>query len=112
MRGLLGFRSVTALAATIAVGAVCTSANPIVPADRLIPLGMWGGKGAGMIVADTGLHLHIGCTSGDIAGRVSVTGAGLFENDGVYRPYAYPVQEGPQFPAHFRGLLNHHTVSV
>jgi len=51
--------------------------------DGALPVGTWGGDGAGMIVSDTSMHLHVGCTFGDVSGRVSVA-SGTFEVDGSY----------------------------
>ena len=36
------------------------------PVDGPLAVGTWGGDGAAMIVADTSMHLHVGCTYGDV----------------------------------------------
>ena len=72
--------------------------------DGALPVGTWGGDGAGMIVSDTSMHLHVGCTFGDVSGRVSVV-SGAFEVDGSYMLRAYPIAVGPTVPAHFVGKV-------
>ena len=36
-------------------------------------LGTWGGENSGMIVSDTAMHLHVGCTYGDVSGRIPLS---------------------------------------
>ena len=81
------------------------------PFDGQLPAGTWGGDGAGMIVADTAMHLHIGCTYGDVSGRVPVAG-GEFDVTGSYMLRAYPVAVGPAVPARFRGTVVGSTATV
>jgi hypothetical protein len=57
-----------------------------------------------MIVGDTAMHLHIGCTYGDVSGRVPVTG-GRFDVSGTYTLRAYPIAIGPAVPARFVGRI-------
>lgn len=81
----------------------CSAGN--VPVfDGLLPIGTWGGDGAGMIVSDTTMHLHVGCTYGDVRGRVQVV-AGAIDVDGSYMLRAYPITVGPAVPAHFAGRV-------
>ena len=68
----------------------CSSAPTVGPLDGELPLGTWGGDSAGMIVSDTALHLHVGCTFGDVSGRVHVNADGSFEAVGNYTLHAFP----------------------
>jgi hypothetical protein len=102
--------SFIAIMAIIAIG--CSSGSTQPPADGLVPLGNWGGDSAGMIVGDTALHLHIGCTYGDVSGRVMVDEDGRFDVAGSYMLRAYPIAVGPSVPARFVGRLTGNTVVV
>jgi hypothetical protein len=97
--------------AAVAVGA-CSSVANVPPFDGFIALGTWGGDSAGMIVGDTALHIHIGCTYGDVSGRVPVGADGLFGVSGSYMLHAYPVAYGPTMPARFSGRLDGATIVV
>jgi hypothetical protein len=92
------------------VGAVatlsCAAASPVVPADLRLPLGTYGGDSGGMIVGDTSMHLHIGCTFGDVSGRVPVDASGRFDVSGSYVLRAYPITVGPSVPARFSGSID------
>jgi len=74
--------------------------NP--PADGALAIGTWGGDNAGMIVEDTSMHLHVGCTYGDVSGRVPIM-KGSFDVNGSFMLRAYPVAIGPSVPARFTG---------
>jgi hypothetical protein len=97
----------------VVVAAACSSSavNPV-PADGKVPLGTWGGDNAGMIVGDTAMHLHIGCTFGDVSGRVAVDANGSFDVPGSYVLRAYPVMVGPSLPARFVGRLDGSVATV
>ena len=101
------------LIAIVLVAAACSSSavNPV-PADGKVPLGTWGGDNAGMIVGDTAMHLHIGCTFGDVSGRVAVDANGSFDVPGSYVLRAYPVMVGPSLPARFVGRLDGSVATV
>src|SRR3982750_495105 len=99
---LVGLLSVVAAVATLS----CASASPIVPADLQLPLGTYGGDSGGMIVGDTAMHLHIGCTFGDVSGRVPVDASGRFDVAGSYTLRAYPITIGPAVPARFTGTID------
>jgi hypothetical protein len=104
-RALLGaLLLLVALVDTAALS--CASASPVVPADRQLPLGTYGGDGGGMIVGDTAMHLHIGCTFGDVSGRVPVDANGRFDVTGSYMLRAYPITVGPAVPARFTGSID------
>ena len=101
-----------AAAATLLACSACGGAN-LPPVDGALAVGTWGGDGAGMIVADTSMHLHVGCTYGDVAGRVPVVN-GEFDVTGSYMLRAYPIAIGPTLPARFTGRVagNRATITV
>ena len=86
------------------------SAN-LPPDDGSLAVGTWGSDGAGMIVGDTAMHLHIGCTYGDVSGRVPVV-AGEFDVSGNYMLRAFPVAVGPTVPARFTGRITGKAATV
>jgi hypothetical protein len=107
-RALLGgLLLLVAVVATLS----CGSSSPVA-ADLLIPLGTYGGDSGGMIVGDTAMHLHIGCTFGDVSGRVPVTASGRFDVAGSYTLRAYPITVGPPVPARFTGTIDGDRVVV
>ncbi|MEO7457514.1 MAG: hypothetical protein ABIY52_14715 [Gemmatimonadaceae bacterium] len=83
-------------------------------AGALLSLGTWGGDAAGMIVGDTATHLHVGCTFGDVSGRIALQPNGTFSAQGSYVLRAYPILVGPAVPARFTGQVigNVATVTV
>lgn len=87
----------------LSLGCSGTVAN-LSPFSGELALGTWGGDAAGMIVSDTSMHLHIGCTYGDVSGRVAVSG-GSFDVSGSYMLRAYPIAVGPTVPARFTGKV-------
>jgi hypothetical protein len=108
-------RSTAAAASVIAfAAAACSSSRTSapLPTDGLLPLGNWGGEGAGMIVSDTAMHLHVGCTFGDASGRIPLSSTGQFDVTGSYMLHAYPIAVGPTMPARFTGRLDGSTVTV
>ena len=82
------------------------SGGSTAPADGLLPLGMWGGENNGMIVGDTAVHVHVGCTYGDISGRVKLSADGQFDVAGSYLLRAFPIAVGPTMPARFAGRVD------
>ncbi len=96
----------------IAIVACSGSATTLPPSDGNIALGTWGGDTAGMIVGDTAMHLHIGCTFGDVSGRVPLDVAGNFDVAGSYMLRAFPIAVGPAVPARFTGHLNGNVITV
>ena len=88
-----------------ALASACAAGTIGVPADHLIPLGTWGGDLGGLIVETTSMHLHVGCTYGDVPGRVIVDDEGRFDVAGEYLLRAYPIAVGPTMPARFTGQL-------
>jgi len=67
--------------------------------------GTWGGDNAGLIVNDTDVHVHIGCTVGDAVGPIRTDTAGRFSATGTYNVDAYPVNRGILHPATFSGQV-------
>ena len=59
-----------------------------------------------MIVGDTAMHLHIGCTFGDVSGRVPLGNNGQFDVAGSYMLRAFPIAVGPAVPARFVGRVD------
>ena len=103
MRSRLVRTAIAATAVMAAAGIACTQGvDPMEPMGPLT-LGNWGGVDAGMIVSDTAMHVHIGCTFGDVSGRVQVDFNGMFDVRGRYTLRAYPVAVGPSLPARFAG---------
>ncbi|MES2178643.1 MAG: hypothetical protein V4550_12360 [Gemmatimonadota bacterium] len=74
--------------------------------------GTWGGDSGGLIVGDTALHLHVGCTFGDISGKLNADAQGNFSVAGSYVVRAYPIQVGPAVPAQFTGHASAKTVTI
>lgn len=74
--------------------------------------GTWGGDDAGMIVTDSGAHVHLGCTLGDVPEQIVLDGAGRFDVPGRYNLTAYPVDQGIYHPARFEGALRLNGLSL
>jgi len=68
-------------------------------------VGTWGGDNAGLIVSNTDVHIHIGCTLGDAVGPIRTDTNGRFEATGTYNVDAYPVDRGITHPASFSGQI-------
>src|SRR3982750_848061 len=92
------------------LGCSGTGAN-LSPFSGKLTVGTWGGDAVGMIVSDTSMHLHIGCTYGDVSGRVAVT-SGAFDVSGSYMLRAYPVSVGPTVPARFTGKVTGNVATI
>jgi hypothetical protein len=84
----------------------CSSDTTSPAFDGALPLGTWGGENSGMIVGDTAMHLHVGCTYGDVSGRISLSANGQFDVAGSYLLRAYPIAIGPTMPARFVGRVD------
>jgi len=80
--------------------------------DDQLALGTWGGDEAGVMVTETGAHVHVGCTFGDIDGRIPLDTKGRFTVDGSYMLRAYPVAVGPALPAQFAGQVLGETLTL
>ena len=105
MRPLLAVGLVVALA-------TCRPAGSIVSPGAQLATGTWGGDKAGAIVNDTIAHIHVGCTYGDIPGRVKLDAEGRFTVDGTYLLRAFPVVLGPWLPAQFSGHVVGNTLTI
>lgn len=70
--------------------------------DALVP-GTWGADGAAVMVTDSVVHVHIGCTFGNLPPGIMLDDAGRFTATGTYVLQAFPVAIGPELPAEFRG---------
>jgi hypothetical protein len=75
-------------------------------------IGTWGGDNAGLIVTDTDVHVHIGCTLGDAVGPIHPDADGRFEASGTYNVDAFPVNRGITHPATFSGQIIGQTMSL
>ena len=65
-----------------------------------------------MIVSDTAMHLHVGCTYGDASGRIPIGTDGKFDVSGNYTLHAFPIAVGPTVPARFTGRVNGAVMTV
>jgi hypothetical protein len=64
------------------------------------------------MVTDSTVHVHIGCTFGDVPGAIVFAEGGNFTADGSYTLRAYPVVMGPSLPATFSGKLRGGTLTI
>jgi len=92
----------------LVAAAACTS-EPMTPS---IVMGTWGGSDAGLIVNDSGAHVHIGCTLGDVTGPIHVDAAGHFSAAGLYNINAFPISLGINHPAQFIGQVFGNTMML
>lgn len=99
-------RTMARFAACVALLGCAASGSGPATLDGNIPLGTWGGDNAGMIVSDTAMHLHVGCTFGDVSGRIALAADGSFDVTGNFMLRAYPVTVGPSVPARFQGRVD------
>lgn len=93
------------LAVLVLALACAGSPSETVTPPTQLPVGTWGADGAGVVVADTLAHVHIGCTKGDFPLPASLDADGRFNVPGSYILRAYPVQRGPSLPARFAGVV-------
>lgn len=90
----------------------CSDGSVLPPSGGLLALGTWGGDNAGVIVTDSVTHVHVGCTFGDMPGKVPLGPDGRFAIDGSYVLRAYPVMVGPALPAQFSGQVTGRTLML
>ncbi len=100
-------RTTTRLSLLALLGCTAATSTPITPV-----IGTWGGDNAGLIVAGTDVHVHIGCTLGDAVGPISPDANGRFEATGTYNVDAYPVDRGITHPARFTGQIVRQTMTL
>ena len=84
-------------------GAVSACALLDSPAGERLEEGTWGGKNAGLIVSDTGAHLHIGCTLGDVIVPIILDEHGRFDVAESHNLTAFPISAGVYLPARLTG---------
>lgn len=90
----------------------CSGSSLLPPSDGILALGTWGGDNSGVVVTDSAVHVHVGCTFGDMPGNVQLDASGRFTVDGSYVLRAYPVQIGPSLPAQFSGRVAGRTLTL
>jgi hypothetical protein len=95
-----------AILGLVSIGAC--SAGPDAPIGDIV--GTWGGVDAGLIATDSTVHVHIGCTKGDVAGIIHADTGGHFDVPGLYNVNAYPVDLGILHPARFTGQISGRTM--
>lgn len=94
-------RNVLLLIAVLA--AACGRGDPL---PSRLPEGTWGGFEAGLIVSGQGVHVHLGCSYGDIPGSVPIAADGSFEVAGQHNVDAFPVDLGIFHPARYSGRMH------
>jgi hypothetical protein len=104
--------SATCVCCVIALAACEASPVDRVTDGTTLAVGTWGGDGAGVIATDTVTHVHIGCTYGDIPGRLRLDANGQFNQAGSFLLRAYPVAIGPTMPAQFTGSVSGGTLTI
>jgi len=90
----------------------CSGSSLLPPSDGILAVGTWGGDNSGVVVTDSTVHVHVGCTFGDIPGDVQLDADGRFTVDGSYVLRAYPIQIGPSLPAQFSGRVAGRTLTL
>ena len=90
----------------------CSGSSLLPPSDGILAVGTWGGDDSGVVVTDSAVHVHVGCTFGDMPGNVQLDQEGRFTTDGSYVLRAYPIQTGPSLPAQFSGRVVGRTLTL
>lgn len=93
-------------AIVVALLAACAEPTLAPVVDGRLAVGTWGARDAGVVVTSEGIHVHVGCTFGNIVGNVTVDASGRFTAEGTYVLRAYPVQTGASLPAQFSGRIS------
>lgn len=96
-------RLLSIVAVITSVSACTDTMHP--PADQVLALGTWGGDNAGVLASDSGTHVHVGCTFGDMPPMIQLDEDGRFTVDGSYVLQAFPIVLGPTLPAQFSGQV-------
>ena len=104
-------RLVLPFTAAVALGCSSSATSSLPPFDGGLAIGTWGGDGVAIIVGDTATHIHVGCTYGDVSGRVPIAD-NHFDVAGSYMLRAFPIAVGPAVPARFVGDVAGATVRV
>ncbi len=95
--------------AALAIAAAALAFGPCDPTGLKPPkdlAGTWGGENAALMADDSGAHIHIGCTYGDIHNRIMLNADGRFDMAGEQNITAYPVDRGILHPARFVGRVS------
>jgi hypothetical protein len=92
--------------------AACDESQIAPSTGDMLALGTWGGKDAAVLVTEAGAHVHVGCTFGDVTGKVPLDSDGRFTVDGTYVLRAFPVLVGPTLPAQFSGQVRGETLTL
>jgi len=100
--GVLTLLAGAAIAVAACSGSVTTTGSPA----QELASGTWGGDNAGVIVSDSIVHAHIGCTLGNFSPPAALTDDGRFSVEGSYTLRAFPIAVGPPLPATFAGVVN------
>jgi hypothetical protein len=87
------------------IASSCGGSSVLPPSNDRLSVGTWGGDDSGVIVTADEVHVHIGCTFGDVPGTIPLDATGRFTVDGSYVLRAYPIQIGPSLPAQFSGRV-------
>jgi hypothetical protein len=75
------------------------------PSGNVLRKGTWGGDDAGVIVTDSGAHLHVGCTYGGVEGAIPIQSDGRFDVAETHNITAHPVDRGIYLPARLAGRV-------
>ncbi len=111
VRALTLVASVSLPVVLAATGCGSPSSTADVAATELA-IGTWGGEAAGLIVDDSLVHVHIGCTNGDFVRPRILDAEGRFDIKGSYVIRAYPIQTGPSLPARFTGVARGNRITM
>lgn len=90
-------------AAALVLVAACALLDS--PAGAPLLIGTWGGKDAGMIVSDSGAHLHVGCTLGQVTVPITLDEHGRFDVPESHNLTAFPIDAGIFLPARLAGRV-------
>ena len=103
---------VRAAALVLAFAVLAACSNPFPPGAMV--LGTFGGDNAGLMAYDTGAHVHIGCTSGDMHQPIVLDLNSRFDVPGEYDPVVSPIVRDPPplHPAIFSGSISGRTMTL
>jgi len=99
-----------AAAAAAMVVALACDTDGMFGSPRELAQGTWGGQDAGVIVNETIVHVHVGCTNGNFPAPIELDEDGRFSVAGEYLVRAYPVAIGPLMPARLAGVVDGRTL--
>ena len=97
---------------TVGLGVLAACVLMESPAGEPLAAGTWGGKDAGLIVSDTGAHLHIGCTIGEVIVPITLDAQGRFDVPESHNLSAFPVSAGVYLPARLTGYADDDVLSL